>query len=222
MLSKLALLVSRGRYSPASMSRPSRSFTDCVYSARLRRWKVRPPGLGFRRASSSMVFSSVSTRASRVSPAGRGMPGGGIMPARSLRIMRSAVSAFSAAASTWKPDKVMLPVRRASLWQTWQYWATTSVSVAAGRWEAARAWSAGEAGTGGASGKKPLPLAPTSKATPRTAVAPEIAFIPWPPVRGHAPPARPARTTHATRSDRPDLAGLRCRQYPTSNIGFHR
>ena len=42
------------------------------------------------------------------------------MPARSLRIMRSAVSAFWAAASTWKPDKVMLPVRRASLWQTWQ------------------------------------------------------------------------------------------------------
>ena len=55
------------------------------------------------------------------------------MPARSFRIMRSAVSALSAAVSTWKSESVMFPVRSASLWQTWQYRTTTSVSVAAGQ-----------------------------------------------------------------------------------------
>jgi hypothetical protein len=50
-----------------------------------------------------------------VSAPGRGAPGGGIIPARSLRIIFSAVSARSEAFSTWKVWKVWFPVSIASM-----------------------------------------------------------------------------------------------------------
>ena len=130
MLSKLALRVSRGRNSPTSTWRPSRSSTALANSARLSRWKVRNPGLGFCSQAASTRASSSAASASRVSPAGRGNPRGGIIPARSLRIIRSAVSAISGADSTSNAWNEMLPVMRASLWQTWQYVRTTPVSEA--------------------------------------------------------------------------------------------
>jgi hypothetical protein len=98
MLSKLALLVSSGRYAPALTSTASRSRMDASYSARFIRWKVREPG--FRRVPLSTSCSSVSTSASRVSPVGRGMPGGGIISERSLRMTFSVTATFSCADST--------------------------------------------------------------------------------------------------------------------------
>ena len=62
-----------------------------------------------------------------MSPAGRAAPGGGIIPARSLRIIRSAMSAFSAARATSKSSRTRLPRRRRWLWQPVQYSWTTSV-----------------------------------------------------------------------------------------------
>ena len=58
------------------------------------------------------------------------MPGGGIIPARSFRVILSAVSACSAAFSTEKAWSDTFPVIKASLWQTTQYCWTTSVRVA--------------------------------------------------------------------------------------------
>jgi len=89
MLSKLALFWSSGSQSPAFTCRPSRSRTTRSYSARLSRWNDRVPGLT---GAASMVDSSVSTRASSVSPPGRFDPGGGIISARSLRIIFSVAS----------------------------------------------------------------------------------------------------------------------------------
>ena len=42
------------------------------------------------------------------------------MPARNLRIMRSAISGLSADPSTVNSANETLPVSSASLWQTWQ------------------------------------------------------------------------------------------------------
>ena len=127
MLSKLALLVSSGRKVATSMSRPSRSRTAAAYSARLRRWKVLRPGSGSAAAMRSMVFSSSVTIASRSSGSGRGMPAGGIMPARSLRIIFSIVGRRSAASAMSKPSSTRSRVRRRSLWQRVQYRATISL-----------------------------------------------------------------------------------------------
>ena len=114
-LSKLPSSTSAGSQRPASISRSSMSRMTRSYSARLSRWKRRIPGLGRGAAASSTSCSSVSTSTSSVSPAGRGIPGGGIIPARSLRIMRSAVSAYSGARATSNPWSDMLPVSKASL-----------------------------------------------------------------------------------------------------------
>ena len=90
------------------------------YSARFSLWKVRPPGLGASAAARSMFASRVSTSIRRVSPPGRGMPGGGIISARNFWIIFSAVSGALEAAATSKPISERLPVWRKSLWQTWQ------------------------------------------------------------------------------------------------------
>ena len=70
------------------------------YSGWLRRWKPRCPTLFSFSAASSIFPSSRSTRASNVSGPGRGIPGGGIIPARSFAIIFSAVSGRAAAAAT--------------------------------------------------------------------------------------------------------------------------
>ncbi len=99
MLSKFAILVSSGRNSPASTSRPSRSRTDCAYSARFRRWNDRRPGEPDA-ALASEAASSVAARASSAASEGRRPPAGGIWPARTLRIIFSVTSRFSPARAT--------------------------------------------------------------------------------------------------------------------------
>ncbi len=138
ILSKLALLVSSGRYRPASISSASSSRIDPSYSAWFRRWKVRLPGIGWSAAAASSSASSASTNANSVSPAGRLAPGGGIIAARSLRTMRSATSALSAAASVSKPCKERFPVTRRSLWQRTQYVSMTSLCEAGSSADGAR------------------------------------------------------------------------------------
>ena len=62
-------------------------------------------------AHASITFSSVSTKATKVSPFGRLEPGGGIISARILRIIFSATSPFSKALSTTKLRRLRLPRR---------------------------------------------------------------------------------------------------------------
>ena len=64
MLSKLALIVSAGRYVPASMSSPNSARIAAAYSARLSRWNVRCPGL-VAAAASSVVSSAVTSAMTR-------------------------------------------------------------------------------------------------------------------------------------------------------------
>ena len=94
---------------------------------------MRPPGLGALTAFASINFSSVSARMLSVSPPGRARPGGGIMPARNLPIIFSAVSGVSGALATLKFCSVKLPAvpLRVSLWQPAQFFLTTAVSISA-------------------------------------------------------------------------------------------
>ncbi len=65
----------------------------------------------------------------RVSPCGRSRPGGGIMPARSFVIIRSATAGVDAAPATSKPSSTRSPECFASLWQPPHVRCTTAVSV---------------------------------------------------------------------------------------------
>ena len=89
-MSKPWLMESGGSSPLTSMSSASRSFTARAYSTRLSRWNGRRPGLGVTGAAVSMRVSSAAASASSVCSSGRRAPGGGIMPARSLRIIFSA------------------------------------------------------------------------------------------------------------------------------------
>ena len=90
------------------------------YSARLSLWNDLTPGLGSRMAAASTVSSRVVASMVSSSPSGRGMPGGGIIPARSLRMIFSAVSACAAAAVTSNSSSERLPRSVTSLWQVTQ------------------------------------------------------------------------------------------------------
>ena len=96
------------------------------YSARLRRWKVRVPGLGFLAAAASMFSSIAATKAVTSSSGGRLTPGGGIIPALSLRIIFSATGAFAVGFAGSNSSRVRLPRNRRSLWQRTQYCCTRS------------------------------------------------------------------------------------------------
>jgi hypothetical protein len=76
-----------------------------------------------------MISSSVSASITSVSASGRAAPGGGIMPARSFRIIRSATVARVAASSTSKSSRERSPRSRLSLWQRAQYSSITSVKA---------------------------------------------------------------------------------------------
>jgi hypothetical protein len=93
MLSKLWLIVSGGRNAATSTVMPRRSLIDAAYSARLSRWNVRRPGFGRVTAAASIRVSSAEASAVTTAGSGRSAPAGGIMPARSLRIIFSATSA---------------------------------------------------------------------------------------------------------------------------------
>ena len=98
MLSKFALIVSSGSQLPASTSSPSRSPMARAYSARLRRWNVPAARVRLRRRGGVHRRLERARSAPRsVAGSGRREPGGGIMPACSLRIIFSASSACCAA-----------------------------------------------------------------------------------------------------------------------------
>src|SRR4051794_25996398 len=104
---------------------PSRSFTAAWYSARFSRWNGRQPGFGFSVEAASIFASSVSTNALIVAASGRRAPGGGIMPARSLRIIFSVTSACSVTLLASNPASTRSPDFIFSLWQVPQFCATS-------------------------------------------------------------------------------------------------
>ena len=125
MLSKPLLSVSGGRNEFTSTSMPSRSRTARAYSARFNRWNGRHPGFGFNAAALSIRDSNESTSARTAAASGCRAVGGGIMPARSFRIIFSAVSAFASTFAASKPARTSPPALPRSLWQPEQYCATS-------------------------------------------------------------------------------------------------
>ena len=121
MLSKLALMVSAGRYWLTSMSRPMSVRTAATYSARFRRWNERRPGLRLSAALRSSVVSSAVASASRAGASSFfEAPRGGIIPVRSLRTTFSATSACASAFATSKLASDRPPDFERSLWQPTQ------------------------------------------------------------------------------------------------------
>ena len=98
-LSKLPSAVSSpGSSGFTSRSSANRSRIALLYSARLRRWTAPiRPGFGLRRPGAvDLVFERGSRRRDRWPASGRGIPGGGIEPARSFAITRSHTSGIGA------------------------------------------------------------------------------------------------------------------------------
>ena len=85
-------MVSGGSSADTSTSMPSSPSIAAAYSARLKRWKGRRPGFGRTAATRSIRVSIDEANAVSVASSGRLAPAGGIMPARSLRIIFSASS----------------------------------------------------------------------------------------------------------------------------------
>ena len=90
--------------------------TARAYSARFSRWNGRQPGFGLSAAAASIRVSSASTNAGCVAASGRRAPGGGIMPARSLRIIFSATSACCVDLRRVEPGERQLAAFLRSLW----------------------------------------------------------------------------------------------------------
>ncbi len=124
-------MVSGGRYAATSTSRLSRSRTALLYSARFRRWNGRDPGLGFAAASLSIRDSNDDTIAVITAASGRRAPAGGIMPARSLRMIFSVSAGSCTSFAASKPASDRSPALPRSLWQVAQYCLTTAVCSAA-------------------------------------------------------------------------------------------
>ncbi len=114
-------MVSGGKNVLTSTSTSSRSRTARAYSARLARWNGRNPGLGLSAAARSIRSSSVRASPSSASPSGRFAPAGGIMPARSFRIIFSAISTCAVALAASNEASVSPPALARSLWQPTQY-----------------------------------------------------------------------------------------------------
>ena len=94
--------------------------TAASYSERVRRWNGRQPGLGWLAANSSMRDSSAAVSDSTAAASGFFAPGGGIMPARSLRIIFSITAGCSCAFMASKPASESPPAWPRSLWQVTQ------------------------------------------------------------------------------------------------------
>ena len=103
------------------MSMPRRSRTARPYSARFNRWNGRQPGFGFAIAAASTLVSSALTNADTVSGSGRRDCGGGIMPARSFRIIFSVTLGWAVTFDASKPARTRPPALPRSLWQLAQY-----------------------------------------------------------------------------------------------------
>src|SRR5215467_5962666 len=122
LLSKPLLELSGGSSSAGSTSSPSRSRTALAYSVRLRRRSVGRPGFG---SAASSRDTSDAANASSVAASGRGIPVGGIAPARSLRTTFSQTSVPARTFVRSAVSSASPPVFRRSLWQVTQYRSTT-------------------------------------------------------------------------------------------------
>ena len=120
-LSKPSLAMSAGSIERASMRTPSSSSTAVAYSVRFMRCNATRPGSGPRAAAvSSRWRSSATTRACASSVSGRGSPGGGMSPPRSLRMTCSKISGLAATSAAVTDSSDSSPAASASLWQSVQ------------------------------------------------------------------------------------------------------
>src|SRR5688572_1599549 len=130
-LSKPSLAMSAGSIERASMCTPSSCSTAAAYSVRFMRCSATRPGSGPRAAAvASRCRSSAVTSARRSSASGRGSPGGGIKPPRSLRITCSNTSGLAATLAGVTCSSDMSPAASASLWQSVQYLPNSSMCCA--------------------------------------------------------------------------------------------
>src|SRR5262245_4499564 len=125
MLSNPSAESSGGSSSAGSTFNASRSRIALAYSARFSRCGNGRPGFGRLAAARSNVVSRNDTSASCAAASGRGIPAGGIAPARSFRITFSHISPswtmrVKSARSRMTPEAVAA-VRFRSLWQVAQY-----------------------------------------------------------------------------------------------------
>ena len=133
------------------------------YSARFSRWKVRRPGFGFASQAASRRDSRTAASVRRLSGLGRRTPTGGIIPARSFRTIRSAITALSAAEAASKVSSDMPPLTRRGLWQRRQVSATTPCATSTESVSTAGAGVgavSGATGCGQLAGGCPAPRAP--------------------------------------------------------------
>ena len=112
---------------------------EAVYSARFSRWNDRRPGFGRASAAASIFVSSDAGERRRASPrAGARAPAGGIMPARSFRIIFSATSARCSAFAGSKPSRTRSPLALSASWHSRQYRSMTALSDVRGARREAR------------------------------------------------------------------------------------
>ena len=127
MLSKPWAPSSAGSNDLSSISTPSRSRIALAYSDRFRRWMAASlPGSGLASAARSSSVSTYAAKESEVALSGRGIPGGGICPARSLRITFSHTSAPAGIFSMSTLLRISPAVLSFSLWQVMQYRLSTA------------------------------------------------------------------------------------------------
>src|SRR5947199_9173970 len=129
-LSKLPSAVSSpGSCDLTSRVTSKRSRIALLYSVRLSRWTAPIlPGLGFAVHARSISFSNQVATARYVAVSGRGLPGGGMEPARSFSMTRSQISAFELACTTSSLSRARQAVRSFSLWQLRHYCSRTARS----------------------------------------------------------------------------------------------
>ena len=123
MLSKLcAHRVGRQERRRRRRRAPAGRGSTRAYSARFRRWNVRRPGFGRGSAAASSCASSDAASASS-GRLGRALVRrrGGIMPARSLRIIFSATSARCSAFAGSKSSRTRSPFALSASWHSRQY-----------------------------------------------------------------------------------------------------
>ena len=118
MLSKPLLIVSGGRNEFTSTSMPSRSCDRARVLGAIQALERTPARVRVqRRPRCRCAFRAQSTNAAHGRGVGTAAPGGGIMPARSLRIIFSATSACLSAVAASKPASTSPPALPFSLWQ---------------------------------------------------------------------------------------------------------
>ena len=127
-LSKLPSAVSSpGSSGFTSRSMASRSRIALLYSARLRRCTAPiRPGFGLVDDARSISCSSIPATLWNVSASGRGLPGGGMDPARSFAITFSTSSAFPASFAVSSVSRSTPAVRDFWLWHVRQYLSKTA------------------------------------------------------------------------------------------------